>query len=178
MPGHVLDACFVEDLSSAGLLAASCTSLEQPVVGGFAADADTELAARAAELLRYGVRVRHLTSLELRQHETMHIQYRALSVADAEALVIARADDAVLLTGDGSLRKVALDCRVPVRGVLGELKRLVAAVIIDPPGALIALETLRACRTGRGPIRARRPVRSLSDPSCSANARRTPPPVR
>ena len=58
--------------------------------------------------------------------------------------MIARADDAVLLTGDGSLRKVALDCRVPVRGVLGELKRLVAAVIIDPPGALIALEAIVA----------------------------------
>ena len=37
------------------------------------------------------------------------MHYRALSVADAEALVIARADNAVLLTGDGSLRKAALD---------------------------------------------------------------------
>jgi predicted nucleic acid-binding protein len=67
-----------------------------------------------------------------------------LSVADAEALVIARADEAVLLTGDGSLRKAALDVGVDVRGVIGELKRLVAAVVIDPPGALTALETIVA----------------------------------
>jgi len=144
MPGHVLDACFVEDLRTAGLLAASCTNLEQPVVGGFAASADTELAWRMADLARYGVRVRFLTSLELRQHETMHVHYRALSVADAEALVIARTDNAVLLTGDGSLRKAALDAGVDVRGVIGELKRLVAAVIIDPPGALTALDSIVA----------------------------------
>jgi hypothetical protein len=41
MPGHVLDACFVEDLCTAGLLAASCTNLEEPMVGGFAAGSDT-----------------------------------------------------------------------------------------------------------------------------------------
>ena len=109
MPGHLLDACFVEDLRTARLLAASCTNLEQPVVGGFAASADTELASRLVELIRYGVRVRYLTSLELRQHETMQADCPALSVADAEALVIARADNAVLLTGDRSLRKAALD---------------------------------------------------------------------
>lgn len=142
MPGHVLDACFVEDLRTAGLLAASCTNLEQPVVGGFASSADTELASRIAELVRYGVRVRHLKSLEVRQHQSIQMDYPALSVADAEALVIARAEKAVLLTGDGPLRKAALDAGVDVRGVIGELKRLVAAVIIDPPGALTALESI------------------------------------
>jgi len=154
MPGHVLDACFVEDLQAAGLLGASCTNLEQSVVGGFAASVDTELAWRMADLARYGVQVRHLTSLELRQHETMQMRYRALSVADAEALVIARADNAVLLTGDGSLRKAALDSGVRVRGVLGELKRLVAAVIIDPPGALTALDAIVASgsRLPRGEV--------------------------
>ena len=144
MPGHVLDACFVEDLQAAGLLAASCTDLERPVVGGFAASADTELAWRMADLARYGVRVRHLTSLEVVQHQSLQASHPVLSVADAEALVIARADEAVLLTGDGSLRKAALDVGVDVRGVIGELKRLVAAVVIDPPGALTALETIVA----------------------------------
>jgi len=158
MPGHVLDACFVEDLHTARLLAASCTNLEQPVVGGFAASADTELASRMAELVRYGVRVRHLTSLELPQHESMLVHYHALSVADAEALLIARADNAVLLTGDGSLRKAALDAGVDVRGVIGELKRLVAAVVIDPPGALTALESIVASgsRLPRGEVEAAR----------------------
>jgi predicted nucleic acid-binding protein len=158
MPGHVLDACFVEDLQTAGLLAASCTNLQRPVVGGFAASADTELASRMAELVRYGVRVRNLTSLELPQHGTMQVHYRALSVADAEALVIARADSAVLLTGDGSLRKAALDAGVGVRGVIGELKRLVAAGIIDPPGAQTALESIVASgsRLPRGEVEAAR----------------------
>ena len=144
MPGHVLDACFVEDLRAAGLLAASCTNLEWPMVGGFAASADTELALRMADLARYGVRVRHLRTLEIVQHQSLQANHPALSVADVEALVIARADNAVLLTGDGSLRKAALDAGVDVRGVIGELKRLVAAVIIDPPGALTALEHIVA----------------------------------
>ena len=102
------------------------------------------------------MRVRFLTSLELRQHETMQARYRALSVADAEALVIARADNAVLLTGDGSLRKAALDAGVDVRGVIGELKRLVAAVIIDPPAALTALEAIvtSGSRLPRGEVEA------------------------
>ena len=46
--------------------------------------------------------------------------------------------------GDAETRKAALDAGVQVRGVLGELKRLVAAMILDPPGALIALETIVA----------------------------------
>ena len=114
------------------------------MVGGFAACADTELAWRMADLARYGVRVRHLTSLEVVQRQSLQANHPVLSVADAEALVIARADEAVLLTGDGSLRKAALDAGVHVRGVIGELKRLVAAVAIDPPGALTALETIVA----------------------------------
>ena len=145
MPGHVLDACFVEDLSVAGLLAASCMDLDRPLVGGFAANAHTELAARIPALVRYGVRVRHLTSAELSQHESLRVRYRALSVADAEALVIAQADDAVLLTGDGRLRAAALEAGVDVRGVIGELRRLVTGVIIDPPGALSALQSIVAC---------------------------------
>ena len=56
--------------------------------------------------------------------------------------MIARAEKAVLLTGDGPLRKAALDAGVDVRRVIGELKRLVAAVIIDSPGALTALESI------------------------------------
>ena len=145
MPGHVLDACFVEDVRTAGLPEASCTNLEQPAVEGFAVSAETELASRVAELIRYGARGRHLTSLELSQCELMHVHYPALSVADAEALVIARADEAVLLTGDGQLRKAALDAGVDVRGVLGELKRLVAAVIIArlQPSSLWRLSQLR-----------------------------------
>jgi len=82
--------------------------------------------------------------VELRTLETVQARYRALSVADAEALVIARADNAVLLAGDGSLRKAAPDAGVDVRGVIGELRRLVAAVVIDPPGAQAALESIVA----------------------------------
>jgi len=144
MPGHVLDACFVEDLQTAGLLAASCMNLDQPVVGGFASSADTELASRIAELVRYGVGIRHLKSAEVNRHLLIQLEYSALSVADAEALVIAQADRAVLLTGDGPLRKAALDAGVDVRGVIGELRRLVAGVIIDPPKSLAALESILA----------------------------------
>jgi hypothetical protein len=142
MPGYVLDASFVEDLQTAGLLAASCMNLEQPLVGGFASSTDTELAMRIAELTRYGVRIRYLRPAEVRRQQSIQTDHPALSVADIEALVIAQAEESVLLTGDGSLRKAALDIDVDVHGVIWELKRLVAGVIIDPPGALTALESI------------------------------------
>ena len=142
MPGHVLDACFVEDLQTAGLLAASCASLERPIVGGFAVSAATELASRAAELTSYGVEVRYLSSGEVRLQQLIQADHLALSVADAEALVIARAEEAVLLTGDGPLRRAATDACVDVHGVIWELKRLVARAIVDPPRAMAALGSI------------------------------------
>ena len=144
MPGHVLDACFVEDLRTADLLATSCMNLEQPMVGGFAASAGTELASRVAELVRCGVRIRYLEPAEVRGHLSLQADHSALSFADAEALVIAQAEKAVLLTGDGSLRKAAHEAGIEVRGVIGELKGLVVRAIIDPPRALSALDSIVA----------------------------------
>jgi predicted nucleic acid-binding protein len=128
----------------AGLLAVSCMTLEAPVVGGFAASLDTELASRMAKLSRYGVGVRHIAATEIAELEAIRSAYAQLSLADAEALVIAKADGVVLLTGDGPLRKAAERTGVEVKGVLGELKRLVGAVTIDPPAALTALDAIVA----------------------------------
>ena len=83
MPGHVLDACVVEDLRTADLLATSCMNLEQPMVGGFAASAGTELASRIAELKRYGVRIRYLEPAEVDEYLSLQGNHHALSVADA-----------------------------------------------------------------------------------------------
>ena len=66
-----------------------------------------------------------------------------LSIADAEALVIAQTESAVLLTGDAALRKAAVESKIAVRGVIGELKRL-TPLIVDPPTALKALENIIA----------------------------------
>ena len=143
MPGHVLDACFVEDLRTAALLATSCMNLERPMVGGLAASLDTELAVRVADLIRYGVCVRHLSSAEVSLHASVQAARPALSIADAEALVIAQTESAVLLTGDAALRKAAGESKIAVRGVIGELKRL-TPLIVDPPTALKALENIIA----------------------------------
>ena len=142
MPGHVLDTCVVEDLRTAGLLAVSCASLDRAVVGGFTASLDNELAQRMAELQRYRVAVRHLSAAEVAEQLSIVTQHHQLSAADAEALVIAQADHAVLLTSDGSLRRVAMAEGVTVRGVIGELRRLVTRVLIDPPTALAGLESI------------------------------------
>ena len=144
MPGHVLDACFIEDLRTADLLATSCMNLEQPMVGGFAASAGTELASRIAELKRCRVRIRYLEPAEVGEQLALQVNHHALSFADAEALVIAQAEKAVLLTGDGSLRKAAHEAGIEVRGVIGELKGLVVRAIIDPPRALSALDSIVA----------------------------------
>lgn len=143
MSGHVLDACFVEDLRAAALLATCCMNLERPMVGGLAATSETELAPRVADLMRYGVCVRHLSSADVSLHASIQAAHPALSTADAEALVIAQAESAVLLTGDAALRKAALESRIAVRGVIGELRRL-TPLIVDPPAALQALESIIA----------------------------------
>jgi len=142
MPGHVLDTCVVEDLRTAGLLAVSCASLDRALVGGFAASLDNELARHMAQLLRYGVSVRHLVAAEVEEQRLIVAKHRQLSAVDAEALVIAKADHAVLLTSDGPLRSVAAAEGVTVRGVIGELRRLVNRAVVDPPAALAGLDAI------------------------------------
>lgn len=63
MPEHVLDACFVEDLHTAGLLAASCMNLDRAMIGSIAASAGSGLAESSANAasLRSHCRNAHLS---------------------------------------------------------------------------------------------------------------------
>lgn len=139
MSGYVLDASFVKDFDICGALAFSCMSLDEVMVGGLSARHPNELAPHLEILTRYGVIIRHLSPAEL--SELLALQrFPALSVYDREAVVIARVESATLLTGDGPMRRVAESLGVNVRGVIGELERLVVGHIVTPSFALAALE--------------------------------------
>jgi predicted nucleic acid-binding protein len=118
-------------------------NLDAVMVGGLSAQDPNELKPHLTELTRYGVVVRDLSSSEISELVALE-RFAALSVFDREAVVVARAESATLLTGDGPLRHVAESIEVKVRGVLGELERLVAGQIVTPPFALAALEVIIA----------------------------------
>jgi predicted nucleic acid-binding protein len=70
--------------------------------------------------------------------------YGGLSVADGSALVLARSRQAMLLTGDGALRRAAEDVGVSVHGTLWLLDELLVADLITFSAACRALSAMLA----------------------------------
>jgi predicted nucleic acid-binding protein len=68
--------------------------------------------------------------------------YRALSVNDLFAFIAARDRDAILLTGDSSLRRLAENEGVMVHGTLWLLGELVRLSIVLPAKAICILERM------------------------------------
>jgi len=69
-------------------------------------------------LVALGLRVEELTSIELTRATTVRRERKELSTADTFAFAIAQSRGWPLLTGDGGLRRLAVECRVEFHGVL------------------------------------------------------------
>jgi hypothetical protein len=69
-------------------------------------------------LVALGLRVEELTSIELTRATTVRRERRELSTADTFAFAIAESRGWPLLTGDGGLRRLAVECRVEFHWVL------------------------------------------------------------
>lgn len=69
-----------------------------------------------------------------------------LSLEDTSALLLAQAMEAALVTGDGDLRKAALNAGIEVHGILWILDEMVAAGVTAPRHAAEMLERVLKTR--------------------------------
>ncbi len=69
-------------------------------------------------LIQLGLRIKELTSVELRRATAVNRQHTQLSVPDTFAFVIAESRGWGLLTGDGTLHTLAISERIDMHGVL------------------------------------------------------------
>lgn len=80
---------------------------------------DRELAGELGDrLVQLGLRIEELTPFELRRATTVNRQYSRLSVPDTFAFAIAESREWGLLTGDGTLRELAVAEHIDMHGVL------------------------------------------------------------
>jgi hypothetical protein len=78
-----------------------------------------ELAGELGDrLVQLGLRIEELTPIELRHATTVNRQHTRLSVPDTFAFVIAASRGWGLLTGDGTLRELAVTEQIDMHGVL------------------------------------------------------------
>jgi hypothetical protein len=96
-----------------------------------------------ADLLNLGLKVRGLSGEQVLEMLEIRGKNPALSMQDISALVLARHTGAVLLSGDGPLRKVSQHEGVVLHGTLWVLDHLVAGGILSPPRAAEAIKMMR-----------------------------------
>ena len=96
------------------------------------------------DLISLGLHQEELTGDEVRLVIQLASRYPAPSRVDLFALVLAKARDGILLTGDRHLRRAAVREKVPVRGTLWILDELIRGYAVTPPEAAQALEKMRA----------------------------------
>jgi hypothetical protein len=109
-------------------------------------------------LIELGLEVRTLSGHELNRILELNAQYPNPSPRDLAVLVVADADDGIVITGDGPLRSAAEAEGQSVHGVLWVLDELVERDIITPSRALAALNAMidLGSRLPEEPVRKRR----------------------
>lgn len=102
-----------------------------------------ELGTDRKELLvEWGLEVRSLTGDEVEAVIRLNETYSAPSRTDMATLVVARAEDGILVTGDGALRAAADEEDIEVHGSLWVVDALVDTGIVEPPEAARALQLM------------------------------------
>lgn len=72
----------------------------------------------------------------------MSIKRNGLKIADRSAMFVAIQQKAILLSGDGDLRKEALEKGIEVHGVIWMFETFVNCLLIPPTDAYIALTSM------------------------------------
>lgn len=102
-----------------------------------------ELGTKRKELLvEWGLEVRSLTGDEVEAVIRLNETYSAPSRTDMATLVVARAEDGILVTGDGPLRDAAAEEDIEVHGTLWVVDALVDTGTVEPPEAARALQLM------------------------------------
>ena len=82
------------------------------------------------------------TSSEMTKVQTLITQYPRLSSPDVLAFLLAARANALLVTGDKSLRKLASECGVECHGILWILDTLISRELITTEGAFLSLGSI------------------------------------
>ncbi|MBP7403223.1 MAG: hypothetical protein KBA30_11455 [Clostridia bacterium] len=93
-------------------------------------------------ILEYGLCLVSFSDVEMQCAESIRLAHPKLSIADGLAYAIAKHRGWTLLTGDGLLRKVALDQGVDVRGTLWIIDELQERNAADGPELLQVCEAM------------------------------------
>lgn len=102
-----------------------------------------ELGPERKELLiEWGLEERSLSGDEVETLARLNQNYSAPSRTDMATLVVARAEDGILVTGDGALRSAAEEEDIEVHGTLWVLDALVKTQTVAPPEAARALQLM------------------------------------
>lgn len=99
---------------------------------------------RKQMLVKRGLEVRSLTGDEIEAVVRLNENYAAPSRTDMATLVVARAENGILVTGDGALRAAAQKEDVEVHGSLWVVDALVATHTVATPRAAQALQRMMA----------------------------------
>jgi predicted nucleic acid-binding protein len=96
-----------------------------------------------ADLLILGLKIRELPGEQVLEMVELRGKYLTLSIQDISVMLLARHMGAVLLSGDGPLRKIAEQEGVVLHGTLWVLDLLVARGILSRARAAGAIETMQ-----------------------------------
>ena len=95
------------------------------------------------ELFDRGLRTRHLDAAGLVEAERFFDRFPALAWNDCLALRMAEEiDAAILLTGDGLLRRIATGRAIEVHGVIWALDELDRLAVVEPARLAVAIQAL------------------------------------
>ncbi len=145
MPTLVADSSCVIDLHKVGLLL-SLFKLPYTIVMPQAL-LDDELirltSDEKCEMIDRALRARHLEAAGLVQAERYFSRYPALSWNDCLALRMAEeTEEAILLTGDSLLRRIATQKAIDVHGVIWALDEMHRLAAVKPARLAVAIQTL------------------------------------
>ncbi|NLM30773.1 MAG: DUF3368 domain-containing protein [Methanomicrobiales archaeon] len=96
-----------------------------------------------ADLLALGLRIQELSGDQILEMIEIRRRYLALSIPDISVMLLARRMGAVLLSGDGPLRKIAEEEGVVLHGTLWILDHLVSREILSRTRAAGAVEAMQ-----------------------------------
>lgn len=87
--------------------------------------------------------VKSFTAAEVTSIAALSTQYAGISFEDASAMYLAEEQTAILLTGDGKLRRVCQQAKIEVHGIIWLLDQLVATGIISAATACTKVKLLQ-----------------------------------
>ncbi|MEN0108776.1 MAG: type II toxin-antitoxin system VapC family toxin [Pseudomonas sp.] len=139
---YISDANILIDFRNAGLLEAlfalpielCCSDFVIHELKGFS----------RPELERLGLLVETIDGPGISRLFALRIQHNNSSLADVSCYFLAQETGRPLLTGDGRLRRQALQDGIEVHGALWLLDQLLAAGMLTPDGAADALDRMMA----------------------------------